>query len=231
MRHNFIVSIMAALILSASCALQSCSVDGSDGQSRILKIYDSWFYARSCSSADENSLLDGEPYNGCQRVSLPHYVNPPADSSFNSYYLRKFFVPPYMDGKRVSLHFGGVTSNACVWLNGELLADSLEPYKPFALDIKPRKGENCVLLKLDKGGMMHSGAYICGSDSLCFTFADEFIEGNGITFIEWPVFIEPLIPTKHIEISIKRIDDNVREIEITDLNDNYKALFDALEGK
>ena len=60
---------------------------------------------------------------------------------------------------------------------------------------------------------------------------DEFIEGNGITFIEWPVFIEPLIPVKHIEVSIKRIDDNVREIEVTDLNDNYKALFDALEGK
>lgn len=58
---------------------------------------------------------------------------------------------------------------------------------------------------------------------------EEFIEGNGICFIEWPKFIEPLIPTKHLEISLKRIDDNVREIEITDKNDFYKEVIESLE--
>ena len=60
---------------------------------------------------------------------------------------------------------------------------------------------------------------------------DEFIEGNGITFIEWPKFIEPLIPNKHLEVSLKRISDNEREIEITDLTDSYKSIFNALEAK
>ena len=60
---------------------------------------------------------------------------------------------------------------------------------------------------------------------------DEFIEGQGVTFIEWPKFIEPLIPNKHLEISIKRISNNEREITITDQNNFYKDLFVSLEEK
>ena len=60
---------------------------------------------------------------------------------------------------------------------------------------------------------------------------DEFIEGNGITFIEWPKFIEPLIPQKYLEISLKRISDNEREIEITDSTESYKSIFNAIEAK
>lgn len=81
-----------------------------------------------------------------------------------------------------------------------------------------------------KPNVFHIDAYRLENQNIDIGL-DEFIEGNGITFIEWPVFIEPLIPARHIEVSIKRIDDNVREIEVIDLNDNYKALFDALEGK
>jgi tRNA threonylcarbamoyladenosine biosynthesis protein TsaE len=60
---------------------------------------------------------------------------------------------------------------------------------------------------------------------------DEYIEGNGITFIEWPKFIEPLIPSRHIEISLRRINDEEREIEVTDNSDSYVELFKVLEGK
>ena len=60
---------------------------------------------------------------------------------------------------------------------------------------------------------------------------DEFIEGNGVTFVEWPKFIEPLIPNKHIEVSFKRISDNEREIEIIDNTDLYKSIINAIEEK
>ena len=60
---------------------------------------------------------------------------------------------------------------------------------------------------------------------------DEYIEGNGVTFIEWPKFIEPLIPNKHLEISLKRISDEEREIEIEDATDSYRSVFAAVEGK
>ena len=60
---------------------------------------------------------------------------------------------------------------------------------------------------------------------------EEFIEGEGVTFIEWPKFIAPLIPPKHLEVSLKRIGDNEREITITDPSDFYQDLIKALEVK
>ena len=60
---------------------------------------------------------------------------------------------------------------------------------------------------------------------------EEYIEGNGVCFIEWPKFIEPLIPSRHLEVSLKRVDDNVREIEIIDKNDQYKEVIKALDGR
>lgn len=60
---------------------------------------------------------------------------------------------------------------------------------------------------------------------------EEYIEGNGICFIEWPKFIEPLIPMRHLEISLKRIGDNEREITLVDQNDFYKDVIKSFEGK
>lgn len=60
---------------------------------------------------------------------------------------------------------------------------------------------------------------------------EEFIEGNGITFIEWPIFIPELIPANHIEITITRVDDTKRKIVIIDEKDTHKELFASLEGK
>ena len=60
---------------------------------------------------------------------------------------------------------------------------------------------------------------------------DEFIEGNGVTFIEWPKFIKPLIPSKHLEISLKRLGDKEREITITDPTGLYEDIIKSLEAK
>lgn len=81
-----------------------------------------------------------------------------------------------------------------------------------------------------KPNVFHIDAYRLENQNIDIGL-DEYIESNGITFIEWPIFIEPLIPSKHLEVDIKRIDDEVREITISDSNDNYKAIFDAFEGE
>ena len=59
---------------------------------------------------------------------------------------------------------------------------------------------------------------------------EEFIEGNGVTFIEWPIYIPELIPTNHIEISITRLDDTTRKFVILEEKENHKELFDSLEA-
>jgi len=60
---------------------------------------------------------------------------------------------------------------------------------------------------------------------------DEFIEGNGVTFIEWPKYIEPLIPSRSLEISLTRISDKKREIRVVDKTESFKEVFTALEEK
>ena len=60
---------------------------------------------------------------------------------------------------------------------------------------------------------------------------DEFIEGQGVTFIEWPKFIMPLIPHKHLEVSIKRLSDKEREIIVSDPSGMYEDVIKSLEVK
>jgi tRNA threonylcarbamoyladenosine biosynthesis protein TsaE len=81
-----------------------------------------------------------------------------------------------------------------------------------------------------KPNVFHIDAYRLENQNIDIGL-DEFIEGNGVTFIEWPKFIEPLIPNKHLEISLKRISDSEREIEINDPTGSYESLLKSLEVK
>lgn len=58
---------------------------------------------------------------------------------------------------------------------------------------------------------------------------DEYIEGDGACFIEWPQFIEELIPDEVIEITLKTISDTNREITIESENKKYEHLLNALK--
>ena len=81
-----------------------------------------------------------------------------------------------------------------------------------------------------KPNVFHIDAYRLENQNIDIGL-EEFIEGEGVTFIEWPKFIAPLIPSKHLEVSLKRIGDNEREITITDPSDFYQDLIKALEAK
>ena len=81
-----------------------------------------------------------------------------------------------------------------------------------------------------KPNVFHIDAYRLENQNIDIGL-EEFIEGEGVTFIEWPKFIAPLIPPKHLEVSLKRIGDNEREITVTDPSDFYQDLIKALEAK
>ena len=57
---------------------------------------------------------------------------------------------------------------------------------------------------------------------------EEYIEGDGIAFIEWPVFIKPLIPSKHLSVEITRIDDSTRKIRVFSDHNAYDELIASL---
>lgn len=70
-----------------------------------------------------------------------------------------------------------------------------------------------IYLKGDRP-LIHIDAYRLNDCSIDIGL-DEYIGyETGITVIEWPMFIEKLIPTFHIEITINRLNDSQREILI-----------------
>lgn len=60
---------------------------------------------------------------------------------------------------------------------------------------------------------------------------DEYIFGDGVSIIEWSVYINELIPEEHVEINISKVPekgDNYRKISIEYFGERYKYL-DALK--
>lgn len=57
---------------------------------------------------------------------------------------------------------------------------------------------------------------------------EEFIEGNGVTLIEWPQYIQEIIPSTSLNIIIKNLGDDCREIHMQTTNPAYAALFSKI---
>jgi len=60
---------------------------------------------------------------------------------------------------------------------------------------------------------------------------EEFIEGDGICLIEWPRFIEPLIPNKHLSISFSYLENKGRKITISGQEDLVEKIVKVLKEK
>lgn len=55
---------------------------------------------------------------------------------------------------------------------------------------------------------------------------EEYIEGDGVCIIEWPIFIKEFIDfNETLNINIHLEKDDIRSISITSTNDKYKELF------
>jgi ATPase, YjeE family len=60
---------------------------------------------------------------------------------------------------------------------------------------------------------------------------EEVIEGDGVCLIEWPMYINEFIDlNKTLNIDIRIINDDKRQITISTNNTNYKELFLSLKG-
>lgn len=59
---------------------------------------------------------------------------------------------------------------------------------------------------------------------------DELIESDDITFVEWPIYLNPKLLTKdHLNIEIKIMNGDERLYVLSSESDVYKLLFDAIE--
>ena len=59
---------------------------------------------------------------------------------------------------------------------------------------------------------------------------DEYIYSEGVTIIEWSHSIEGILPKERVNIKIRRIDDNKREINIEGKGQVYEKLVKELKN-
>lgn len=59
---------------------------------------------------------------------------------------------------------------------------------------------------------------------------DEFIEGNGVCFIEWPQYIKPLLPDEVLSITLENIGDDNRKVTLSGGNSHYDKIVQAVKG-
>jgi len=58
---------------------------------------------------------------------------------------------------------------------------------------------------------------------------EEFIDGDGATFIEWPIFIQEMIPNDRLEIEIHNNGEDERVFILKTNNEKYNPLFKELD--
>ncbi|HIQ62377.1 MAG TPA: DUF4981 domain-containing protein [Candidatus Avichristensenella intestinipullorum] len=74
------------------------------------------------------------PWDGCQDVEIgeiPERFNPVGS------YVRTFFLPEAMRGKRVFISFDGAESCVALWLNGQYVGFTSDSFTPHAFELTP----------------------------------------------------------------------------------------------
>lgn len=59
---------------------------------------------------------------------------------------------------------------------------------------------------------------------------EEYIEGNGVCLIEWPQYIEPLLPDQTLSIILKNVGDNKREITLEGEGKHFEDIISSVKG-
>lgn len=57
---------------------------------------------------------------------------------------------------------------------------------------------------------------------------EEYFDSNGVCVIEWPYQVKELIPNEYLCINLNRIDENKREIIISNVGDSYSSIVKEL---
>ncbi len=57
---------------------------------------------------------------------------------------------------------------------------------------------------------------------------DEYIDGDGVCVIEWPNYIQYLLPNEYLKLDISWVDENTREINIDFVGDKYQQFKEVL---
>ncbi|MBB6451021.1 tRNA threonylcarbamoyladenosine biosynthesis protein TsaE [Geomicrobium halophilum] len=56
----------------------------------------------------------------------------------------------------------------------------------------------------------------------------EYMEGEGVTVVEWASILRTQLPKNRIDITLKHVDDHVRKLDVYSNHDRYEPVFKEL---
>ncbi len=82
-----------------------------------------------------------------------------------------------------------------------------------------------ILKEYDSGRLplYHFDAYRLEGNEQDLGF-DEYIDDEAVSVIEWPMFMQEDLPDEYMQIEIKRIEDDKRQMKITCVGKEYEKL-------
>lgn len=82
-----------------------------------------------------------------------------------------------------------------------------------------------ILKEYDSGRLplYHFDAYRLEGNEQDLGF-DEYIDDEAVSVIEWPMFMQEDLPDEYMQIEIKRIEDDKRQMQITCVGKEYEKL-------
>lgn len=58
---------------------------------------------------------------------------------------------------------------------------------------------------------------------------DEYLEGDGLCLVEWPEYIEDILPDEYLRVDIEILSPNARKYVFTSFGKHYDALLERVE--
>lgn len=124
--------------------------------------------------------------------------------------------------------------HALITLTGDLGAGKTTLTKSIAKGLGITQIVNSptfTILKIYESGripLYHFDAYRLEDASEDLGF-EEYIDGEGICVIEWPMYIEDILPEERLEIEISYIDEVTRTFTLKPIGSRYEALCQEVE--
>lgn len=206
------------------------------GEDRMINFDKGWKFCLADASPSQVGEIPGaerKDYDdsGWRSLDLPHDWSIEFDFNIQNsvvgseagyldggtgYYRKTFTLPEALDGKRISVRFGGVYMNSTVWVNGRQVGSYPNGYMPFTYDITDYvtvdgTTENVIAVKAvnrQPSSRWYSGSGIYRSVNLMVTDPIHVTEYG--TFVTTPN-IETEYPTGAVTVNAKTEVENETE--------------------
>lgn len=147
--------------------------------------------------------------------------------------MKKLMINSIEETKAFGLRLGSLLApGMCLTLTGDLGAGKTTLTKSIGKALGVKKTINSptfTIMKIYQGNipLYHIDSYRLEGIDQDLGF-EEYLEGEGISVVEWPEFIDAILPKQRLEIKIFNGNEEQRIFEITAIGEKYENIMEKL---